>query len=608
MAQTKADTQITQDTVVVVDKQRSKSLSTLGNNTPTKSSKITLSKCPCMKSNEASWKLKCHSCKQIWHTSCANLKAKTIPETVILNLEKSWACPWCFITPHVRPAGHPGHVNERTLMGTVIADAVEERITEEINHNLIPQFQESVDNLVKIRIKEITKSMDAQVKQIENGRKDMEELKEKLLSLSRDSRLPTSQSLPEEEAEVPLAENPTEHIDGYIEQFLSEDQTNSLAGALEQLRYSPANGRQVATFGEEYQYVGAPKVNNKNIPDPLKNIMEMIHGNPSFQDAKINQVVVNRYSGNLHLPEHSDDEKSIRPHSHIFTVTVGSTVPLTFRNKISNEEKTFSPCGGSLYTMSMESQHYWSHRIEATNLDDQIRYSITFRSVGNNQKNSTIIMGDSNSKHLRFSSGQRGEKGTFGYALPGERLQTFHINDIDPLKCIGFRNVVIMCGINDIRDNSPGRKPTDPEPTDIGSHFEKLAQKVSAIKQMCPYASVFVCPLLPTKNERLNQRVLKFNQMLFDFLANDPRGKCVRSANFSEFVDHNQGTLREDLGVWDSNAGGYNKKDILHLGRTGIRLLAKIIRECVLMKSITSCSYRDTLTNQNRFGSSQIQV
>ena len=82
------------------------------------------------------------------------------------------------------------------------------------------------------------------------------------------------------------------------------------------------------------------------------------------------------------------------------------------------------PAEGSLYDMSMESQHHWSHRlIWPTSLLSEIptslsilnpgssRYSTTFRSVAKNYKNSTIIIGDSNTKHLKFSTGKHREMG-----------------------------------------------------------------------------------------------------------------------------------------------------------------------------------------------------
>ena len=105
--------------------------------------------------------------------------------------------------------------------------------------------------------------------------------------------------------------------------------------------------------------------------------------------------------------------------------------------------------------------------------------------------------------------------GTFGYNMPGERVETFHISQIDERKCLGYRNIVIHCGINDIRDNSPGRQMSDPQPTEVKEHFNNLIQKIENIKNMCPNSSIVVNPLLPTKSQNLNQCVLKFNSLLF---------------------------------------------------------------------------------------------
>ena len=57
--------------------------------------------------------------------------------------------------------------------------------------------------------------------------------------------------------------------------------------------------------------------------------------------------------------------------------------------------------------------------------------------------------------------------GTFGYNMPGERVKTFHISQINESKCLGYRNIVIHCDINDIWDNSPGRQMSDPQPTEV---------------------------------------------------------------------------------------------------------------------------------------------
>ena len=583
---------------------RSLSLTSMGSDStkaPTQSAKVLLSKCPCNKSNETSWKVKCSACKQIWHTSCANLKtSKTLPENVVLQIEKQWTCPWCFRSPFLRPPGHPSCTNDNLLMGTVIADAVCEQVRDDVSNSILPEFQLSVDNLVKVRFKELSNSVEAHVKSIKQDIENLSTLKEQLLETTSNISAQPSGHITSTAHSHTLDENPTNHIEDYKESFLTANEVDELNEALGAMSFAIVNGRDVASFGEAYDYTGAPRVNSPEIPSCLTAIINKIHEQPQYNDEKINQVVVNKYTGSTHLPEHSDDEATIRPHSHILTVTLGQALPIIFKDKVCQREITLEPTEGSLYAMSMESQHHWSHRIEPVELPNNTRFSITFRSVGKNFRNSTIILGDSNTKHLKFSSGQRGEKGTFGYNMPGERVETFHIQQIDERKCMGYRNVIVHCGVNDIRDNSPGRQDSDPQPTDVEAHFNNLATKISAIKTHCPYASIVVNPLLPTKNQGLNKRILRFNSLIFEYLANDERGEGVRSTNLSGFVDEERGVLREEYGVWDTRTNAYSKRDILHLGRVGIRLLANVVRDSVQTKLVTSRSYSSTLTHHSR--------
>ena len=133
----------------------------------------------------------------------------------------------------------------------------------------------------------------------------------------------------------------------------------------------------------------------------------------------------------------------------------------------------------------------------------------------------------------------------------------------------------------------------------MNAHFALLEQKIKEIKSLCPYTAVFVSPILPTKNFKLNKRVVQFNELLFDFVATNDCSDGVRCLDFNEFVDFNHNILREDLGTWDSQNNEFNKKDVLHLGKMGIRLLAKLVKQSVLHKYITKRSYKDTLTNNN---------
>ena len=135
------------NTSAICARPRSNSLSCLGNNSPSPSTKppvkptrVQLGKCPCLKNTETAWKIKFSSCKQNWHAMCANLNAPNIPEHVIVSLGKTRMCPWCFNTPINRPSGHPSLINKSTLLGTAISDIVGERLAEEVSYNIIPQF------------------------------------------------------------------------------------------------------------------------------------------------------------------------------------------------------------------------------------------------------------------------------------------------------------------------------------------------------------------------------------------------------------------------------------------------------------------------------------
>ena len=106
-----------------------------------------------------------------------------------------------------------------------------------------------------------------------------------------------------------------------------------------------------------------------------------------------------------------------------------------------------------LTVMSQESQFYWTHQIPKDGSNDAntfLRFSITFRTVGANYINSTVILGDSNTKHLKSSEGKSKDVGKFGYVLPGKRVETFHPRDIEPKQLLGYRNAIIHCGSNDV--------------------------------------------------------------------------------------------------------------------------------------------------------------
>ena len=142
------------------------------------------------------------------------------------------------------------------------------------------------------------------------GLKQLDDLKNRLISinhstqLTREGDISISRAFPQSSTSSNLSVNPTNHIDNYTEEFLSTEDAESLRDALEQEPYSVVNGRQEASFGAEYQYTGSPRGNTSTIPTYLQTIID-----------RINQVVVNRYPDKAHLPEHSDNEPTIKPES-----------------------------------------------------------------------------------------------------------------------------------------------------------------------------------------------------------------------------------------------------------------------------------------------------
>ena len=389
------------------------------------------------------------------------------------------------------------------------------------------------------------------------------------------------------------ASNPTKHIEKYAPDFISQQDESDLCNFLDNQTFKTINsGWSVLSFGETYQYTGSPKPQNTDpvpIPDLIKNVMKEI--NNVFKNCDINQCTVNKYTdSSIILPEHSDNERTIKPESNIFTVTLGSQRDITFRDVATGNERVVTPDSRSLYVMSQPSQFLWTHRMDAGDPKDikhHVRYSLTFRCVGSNYSNSTIILGDSNTKHLAFGTGS----GSFGQRLPGKRIQALIIEDIDPTSCIGYKNIVIHVGINNLKSTKIPVLYGDTKNINVYNKFILLKDKIDYINSLCPQSNIVVSPILPTKIDWLNQRALEFNKYLFEYL-------CIvniRSIDFDDFLDSYWDKL-------DDSYGCYNSNDKIHLGRSGIRKLAKLIKDSILNPGRDGRSYASVTCDESGRG------
>jgi hypothetical protein len=290
------------------------------------------------------------------------------------------------------------------------------------------------------------------------------------------------------------------------------------------------------------------------------------------EKPKVNSLLINRYEEKSgYLPEHSDNEPSIHPESEIFTLSIGGECEVLYTGCMDDSKSEKHKCTPrSLYRMTRRSQDYFLHSIAEGSVTGGTRYSLTFRSVNHKNKGSTCIFGDSNAARLRFG---QDHKKSFGAWLPGHNHWAPTIDDIDPYLSVGYKNIVIMSGINDVRQNHVKCQ------RDIHDIFMLLRHKISVIQCINPHAHVFICPLLPSKNAELNRKSLYFNKLLYTELLPTNFGvTCVDG--FDGFCDQ-AGLLSRHL---SRDFDKYGRSDYLHLNWKGVAKLGVMIRDTVLLR------------------------
>ena len=376
-----------------------------------------------------------------------------------------------------------------------------------------------------------------------------------------------------------------EHIDHHKDNALDEDTKNEYLTFFQNLDFKMENGHGVCSFGEEYKYTNSKSNSPAEMPPLMKKTIEdLAKDHP--EASRINQCLVNKLEGpESYISVHCDDESTIAPGSNIYTFSLGDDRDVRYTNLHSGEQQIFHAQDRSLYIMSRKSQAIWSHAIEKSAVFHGVRYSITFRVVGKQYHNSTVIMGDSNTKFLKFGKGN----GTFGYNMPGERIYAPRIEHLDAQKCIGYNNIIIHCGINDIKDRG----------TNIPLYADRLINKIERIRSLCPKSIITINPLLPTKSDVLNTRAKQFNKIILDYI-DSKRDYQLHYLNFDIFADEQYHLLKDDLGRFN------NRHDHIHLGSRGVRLLVQLIKERVCGSKVDGRLYA-SVSSMNSGGVNRIR-
>ena len=268
----------------------------------------------------------------------------------------------------------------------------------------------------------------------------------------------------------------------------------------------------------------------------------------------INSCLITRYdTGKNTIPPHRDDELFINPESEIVTVSLETARVLKFTDNSGTLTKEIKVDSGSAYTMSRYSQDFWKHRIDEDNLVQEPRFSFTFRHIAPHFSNSTVLIGDSNTRYAEFGH----QQGTFGPWLPGKKVKAMHIEDIPNPEDIGpFRNYVIHTGINNIKSHN--RKSTK-------TLINELEKKCLHIQEVYPRSKVHISLLLPTKIHSLNQNVSELNNYILDMTYKYRNIYVIEHS----ILSNDRGCLKDEFGRFRD--GRPNPLDAIHLGNAGIR-------------------------------------
>jgi lysophospholipase L1-like esterase len=157
--------------------------------------------------------------------------------------------------------------------------------------------------------------------------------------------------------------------------------------------------------------------------------------------------------------------------------------------------------------------------------------------------------------------------------MPGQKLWAPTVDDIDPTSCMGYSNVVLLCGINDIR------QPEISSESEVIGVYQKLKMKIKQIKSLSPQTFVYICRLLPTKDNVLNQKVVTFNRAIYSDMLKTCKGvTCVDG--FVKFADRNH-CLAPELSKSLDRSG---RPDMLHLNSSGVRILASLIKQSLFYR------------------------
>ena len=355
--------------------------------------------------------------------------------------------------------------------------------------------------------------------------------------------------------------NPMKAVEAYHREFLPNNLREKVAHLLADngRNFKDQGTRKTISFGEQFWHQNDN--HNKPLPMPpaIQTCIDSICGLYPNADRP-NSVTVNKFTGsNSILPERSDNEWIIKPESLIFTMSLGDSCNVVFTNLSDGSQTSQLTDDSSLLVVSQQSQGFYSHKIpKATHSTDSVSYSLTFRHVGKQYLQSTLVVEDPNTKHLYFPHERNN---SYLAKLYGKRIYAPTIDNIEPIKCTGYGHIILHVGINNLNNRHGSRTEVD-----VSSTFDQWLTKIIEIRNICTRTNLIISPILPKKSRILNSRAKAFNSLLFSCI-----NSCWTTLDFTCFVNDN-GLLDENYSKKRKPVLG--RRDSIHLSYLGIAKLA----------------------------------
>lgn len=577
--------------------------------------------CPCGLRNRTDvYKIDCSKCKREWHQDCLSMSGLNGKE---ISKMLDYLCPFCYVPPasHVNTSPNVCFTckNTENLRNLALWQEIQS-ISEKFSYpRKVDAAHSSANEGLSDRMYELTnqiKTLTEEVRafktvvhipslddksstSIESLEKICATITSEVESLAKGTSAISSvitalgctvSKMPQEAQ--PKPKNPPQHhhhvesvaplahgltaMANHIEDFISVEERESLLSFLNSADkdFQQENGRSVLGYGEPYHYPGSKTNKLKtDFPDIIQSLVTRINSqfnppepfpwnsNQTTPGPEVNQCLINKYTGLAGIPEHSDDERMIDPHSSIFTVSVGAECTIVFRDKTSNETTKHNCLSGSLYSMSRVSQDFFTHKIPMSDMGDSVRYSLTFRRSHWTYGNALLVVGDSNTKKLKFGTGPD----TLGFASPGMNRKAARIEHINPIECCSYPNVAVLCGINDLKDRDVSR-------VKVELLYARFKSKIEQIRSLNNKCNLYIYPILPTRSAILNERALHFNYLIFNDMLHSSSCGIVEVCGMNDLLDRNTQRLSSRLSF---------DGDDIHLNNLGVKILARSLKRAI---------------------------